>query len=72
MIKSFGKYIAKKVSGIFAEKAAKYCFWSTVLFFGPGPIVATIGVPGLAVAGLAAHSGIAEYIAKGTVGKILS
>ena len=71
MIKSFGKYIAKKVSGIVAGKAAKYCFWSTFFFFGPGPLIATVGVPGLAIVGLTAHSGVIEYLAKGTMGKIL-
>ena len=71
MIKSFGKYIAKKVTGLFAGKAVKYGFWSAVVFFGPGPIIATVGIPGLAVAALTAHSGAIEYVASGAMGKIL-
>jgi len=72
MLKRIGKYIIGKVTGSAVGKAAKWGFWSSVLFFGPAPIIGAIGIPGLAVAAVAVHSGVLEYTATKTVDKILN
>jgi len=71
MFKRIGKYVAKKITGSLIGKAVKYGFWSSICFFGPGPIIATVGVPVLVVTGITAHSGVIEYGAGKAMGKIL-
>jgi len=71
MIKSFGKYIVSKISGSIVGKVLKYSLWSSLFFFGPGAVVATVGVPTLAVVAITAHSGIVEYSAGKVIGNIL-
>ena len=72
MLKSFGKYIIGKVSGSMVGRAAKWGFWSSILFFGPIPVIGAVGIPGLAVAAVTVHSGVLEYTATKTVNKILN
>lgn len=72
MFRSAGKYILEKIGSTFAGRVVKYGFWSAVFFFGPGPIIATVGVPALAVAAVAAHSGLIEYGAGKAASKIIS
>lgn len=71
MLKKFGKYIVGKLSGTVVGRVAKWGFWSSVVFFGPAPIIGAIGIPGLAVAAITVHSGVLEYTATKTVDKIL-
>lgn len=71
MFKRFGKYIAKKISGSVVGKVVKYGFWTTLCFFGPGPVIATVGIPTLAIAAITAHSGIIEYGTSKAIGKVL-
>ena len=71
MIKKFGKYIVRKISGSVVGKVIKYGFWTTLCFFGPGPVIATVGIQGLVVAGIAAHSGIVEYGTTKVIEKVL-
>lgn len=65
--KKGGKWVIKKISKSAVGRAAKYAFWGILAFYGPGPVIATVGIRGLLVAGMAAHSGIVEY----TAGKIV-
>lgn len=71
MIKNFGKYIVKKISGTVVGRVVKYSFWGAFFFFGPGSVVATVGVPALAIAAVTAHSGLVEYSASKAIGKVI-
>jgi len=67
-IKKFFKFITKKSIKFVAKKTVKWGFWSLVLFYGPGPIIAAVGIEGLIGAVLVSQSGIIEY----TTGKAIS
>ncbi len=71
MFKRFGKYITEKITGNLIGKAAKYGFWTTLCFFGPGPMIATMGVPVLTAVAITTHSGIIEYGTGKFIGKLL-
>ena len=71
MIKKFGKYIVKKISGNLVGRTVKYGFWTAMCFFGPITVVSTVGVPVVAVAAITAHSGIVEYGTSKALGKVL-
>lgn len=71
MFKQFGKYITKKITGSIVGKAVKYGFWTTLCFFGPGPVIAAVGIPALAIVGITAHSGLIEYGTGKALGKVL-
>ncbi len=59
--KSVGKYVFKKISKSVIGRGAKWAFWGIVCFYGPGPIIAAVGINALIVGAAVTHSGIIEY-----------
>jgi hypothetical protein len=68
MFKKIGKYLVKTIGGKQIGRAVRWGFFSIMTLWGPGPIVAVIGVEGLIITTALTHSGIIEY----TGDKILS
>ena len=60
MFKKIGKYAAKRLTGNLVGKVVRYGFWG-LLFTAPGPMVAAVGVTGVAVSAIVVHSGLVEY-----------
>ena len=61
MLKNIGKSLTSSISGSLVGKAVKWGFWTTLVLFGPGTVVAAIGVQSVMIVGIAAHSGLVEY-----------
>lgn len=71
MLKKAGRYVAEKVTQNVASIIVTWGFWTTVCFIGPTAIVGTVGGPAFAVATIAAHSGIVEYVAVRSLSNLL-
>lgn len=56
-----GKYIFKTVGGKQIGKVARWGFISVLTLFGPGPIIAVVGVEGLIATVAITQSGLIEY-----------
>lgn len=54
------KYIGEKITKSVVGRIIKYSFYTLVLTL-PGPLIATIGVTGVAISAVTVHSGILEY-----------
>ena len=60
-IKKCGKYVIKKLSTSVVGRAVNWTFCTLLCFYGPGPIIATIGIRGLILAAVATQSNIIGY-----------
>ena len=61
MFKKIGMFLFKIVGGRKIGKIARWGFWTVLSFWGPGPIVAMIGVEGLIATAAVTQSGIIDY-----------
>ena len=71
MLKKITKYVAGKISGVAAGRAAKWGFWSAVWFIGPTAFLSPVGIAGLATAAVVTHSGVLDYTASKAVNKLI-
>lgn len=71
IIKKTGKYVIKKISRTVVGRGVKWAFWGLICFYGPGPVVAAVGINGLLVGAAVAHSGIVEYSAEKMIDKTI-
>ena len=61
MFKNIGKYLFKIVGGRRVGKVVRWGFVTVMCFFGPGPIIAVVGIEGLIATAAITQSGIIEY-----------
>ena len=61
MFKVIGKFLFKIVGNRRVGKMARWTFWTVLSFWGPGPIIAWVGVEGLIAAAAITQSGILDY-----------
>lgn len=61
MFKKIGNFLFKVVGGRRVGRVARWGFLSLLTFWGPGPIIAVVGVEGLIATAAITQSGIIEY-----------
>ena len=71
MLRTFGKYVASKITKSVVGKAIKYGFYSLVVIC-PGTLISAVGFQGVAVSAVVIHSGIIENGASMIVSKSIS
>ena len=69
MFNKIGKYLFNIVEKLKIGKVARWGFLSVITFFGPGPIIAMVGIEGLIVTAAITQSGIIEYTGEKIVEK---
>ena len=70
-IKKIGKYVTSKIAKFVVKKAFRWTFWGLFAFYGPGPIIATVGVRGFITGVVILYSGVIEYTANKTISNVL-
>lgn len=61
MLGRLGRFMFKKIGGRAIGKVTRWGLFSLMLFCGPGPIVAAVGVEGLILSSAVIYSGAIEY-----------
>ena len=61
VFKNIGKYLFKTVGGKRIGRMARWGFISVMALFGPGPIIAVVGIEGLIATAAITQSGLIEY-----------
>ena len=70
-MKRIGSYIVQKVTSSAVGKVIRASFWGLLCLLGPGAVISTVGVTGVAVGAAVVHSGLIEYSAGKVVSKKL-
>ena len=70
MFKQIGKYLYKLVGASRVNRLASWGFVSAMCFWGPGPIIALVGVEGLIATAAITQSGIIGYAGDKIVKKL--
>lgn len=71
-INKMGKYAVSKITKFIFKKAFRWTFWGLFAFYGPGPIIATVGVRGLITGAVILYSGVLEYTANKTISNVIN
>lgn len=70
MFKKFGTYFCKLVGGRQIGKITRWGFITVLTFWGPGSVIAIIGIEGLIAATVVTQCGIIEYAGDKIVKKL--
>ncbi len=68
MFKKIGKYLFKTIGGKQIGKVTRWGFVTVLTLWGPGAVVAVVGIEGLLATAAITHSGIIEYTCDKIVG----
>ncbi len=68
MFKKIGKYLFKTIGGRQIGKVARWGFITVITLWGPGAVVAVVGIEGLIATAAITQSGIIEYAGDKIVG----
>ena len=70
MFKTTGKFLFKLVGGKHIGKVVRWGFMSMMFLWGPGPVIALVGVEGLIGISVITQTGLLEYAGDKIVKKL--
>lgn len=70
MFKEAGKFLFKMVGGKQIGKVVRWGFVSMMFLWGPGPVIALVGIEGLIGLSVVTQSGLIEYAGDKIVKKL--